>query len=346
MKKFDLKSKTSRIVGSIGIFIAIIVVILWYIFFSPTFHPNKKAYVYVDADDTQDSIIAKVRKTGKPSSLTSFKWLIKHQGYKLHTGRYAITPGEGSFILYHRLASGRQSPIEFSINNIRTKEELARSIAQQFMMKGSKIEAMLNDSAYCAQLGYTPQTIVAMFIPDTYEFYWDIKPKELFKKMKNECTKFWDDDNRAQKAKEIGFTPVQVTTIASIVEEETNNEDEKPMVAGLYINRLRKGMKLQSDPTIRFALQDFTIKRIGGSQLFTNSPYNTYKHEGLPPGPIRIPSIKGIDAVLNYTHHNYVYMCAKEDFSGTHNFAETWQEHEVNAKRYQEALNKRNINLK
>jgi UPF0755 protein len=160
--------------------------------------------------------------------------------------------------------------------------------------------------------------------------------------MKKEYNSFWSNE-RLSKAKAIGFTPSEVCTIASIVEEETNNTAEKPMVAGLYINRLHKGMKLQADPTVKFAVQNFALKRVTGEYLRSNSPYNTYKFEGLPPGPIRIPSIKGIDAVLNYTRHNFVYMCAKEDFSGTHNFAATWEEHMVNAKKYQQELNKRKI---
>ena len=345
IKKIDFESKTAKVVRSIAAFFVVVLAILWYAFFSATFHPNKKSYVLVDADDTPDSVIAKVKKVGKPSSMASFKWLMKHMGYKVHTGRYKISRGDGTYLLYRHLSTGHQSPAEFSLNNIRTKKDLAKSISDQLMMKESKIESMLNDPDFCARYGYTPETIIAMFIPNTYEFYWDIKPNAFFKRMKSECDKFWLDDNRLGKAKEIGYTPVQVMTIASIVEEETNNNDEKAMVAGLYINRLHSGMKLQADPTIRFALQDFTIRRVGGSQLMVQSPYNTYKHEGLPPGPIRIPSIEGIDAVLNYAHHDYLYMCAKEDFSGTHNFAKTWDEHEANAKRYQKALTERKISL-
>jgi len=345
IKEIDFNSKTAKIMKSVAAFFVMVIVVLWYIFFSATFHTSKKVYVYIDDDDTPDSVIAKVRKKGDPSSIASFMWLIKTFGYKVHAGRYAIAPGSGTLLLYHRLATGHQTPLEFSLNNIRTKKDLAESISRQLMMKEHTIESDLNDPAFCSKYGFTPETIICMFIPNTYQFYWNIKPKTFFKRMKDESDKFWADDNRLEKAKEIGYTPEQVMTIASIVEEETNSSDEKSMIAGVYINRLHKGMKLQSDPTIRFALQDFTIRRVGGQQLHVNSPYNTYVNQGLPPGPIRIPSIEGVDDVLHYVHHDYIYMCAKEDFSGTHNFAATWQEHEVNAKKYQQALNARNIKL-
>ena len=182
----------------------------------------------------------------------------------------------------------------------------------------------------------------ALFIPETYEMYWDISVDEFFERMQTEHKRFWNTQRKA-KAQEMGLTENEVATLASIVEEETNNNGEKPSVAGLYYNRLRIGMPLQADPTIKFALQEFGIRRILNSDLNVESPYNTYLHRGLPPGPIRIPSVVGLDAVLNYAHHNYLYMCAKEDFSGTHNFAATYREHLNNAQRYWAALNKRKI---
>ena len=180
------------------------------------------------------------------------------------------------------------------------------------------------------------------FIPETYQVYWDISIEDFFARMKKEHNKFWNEDRRL-KAKTIGMTPEEVCTLASIVEEETNNNDEKPMVAGLYINRLHTGMPLQADPTIKFALQDFSLRRITNQHLSIQSPYNTYLNTGLPPGPIRIPSPKGLDSVLNYVKHNYIYMCAKEDFSGTHNFASNYADHMVNARKYWKALNERKI---
>ena len=195
---------------------------------------------------------------------------------------------------------------------------------------------------YQEDTGYTKATMPCLFIPETYQVYWDISIEDFFARMKKEHNKFWNEDRRL-KAKTIGMTPEEVCTLASIVEEETNNNDEKPMVAGLYINRLHTGMPLQADPTIKFALQDFSLRRITNQHLSIQSPYNTYLNTGLPPGPIRIPSPKGLDSVLNYVKHNYIYMCAKEDFSGTHNFASNYADHMVNARKYWKALNERKI---
>lgn len=181
-----------------------------------------------------------------------------------------------------------------------------------------------------------------MFIPNTYEVYWNTSAKNFMNRMKKEYDRFWNDSRKA-KAKEIGMSPVEVAILASIVEEETAAYDEYPVVAGLYINRLKRNIPLQADPTVKFAWGDFTLQRILFSHLEIDSPYNTYKHTGLPPGPLRIPSIKGLDAVLNYQKHSYLYMCAKEDLSGRHNFAKTLAEHSRNAKKYQAELNRRKI---
>ena len=183
---------------------------------------------------------------------------------------------------------------------------------------------------------------MALFIPDTYEVYWNISLDKLMKKMEKANNNFWNEE-RTTKANAMGLTKDEVATLASIVDEETANNSEKPMIAGMYFNRLKKGMPLQADPTIKFALKDFALRRIYHKLLTVDSPYNTYKNQGLPPGPIKIASVAGIDAVLNYVHHDYLYMCAKEDFSGTHNFAVTYSEHLQNAAKYTKALNNRGI---
>lgn len=327
--------------GAILLFAGIFV---YFNLFAAQFQNEKKAYVYIDRDDTQDSILVKVEQAGMPRSMKAFRWLMNNLAdtKTIHTGRYLINPGDGNYPVFRRLSKGQQTPLDFAINDIRTTGQLAKKIGNQLMVDSAEVAIRLNDSAFCAKLGFKKETIVCLFIPNTYELYWNISTADLFKRMKKEYSLFWTDE-RLNKAKSIGFTPSEVCTIASIVEEETNSNAEKPMVAGLYINRLHQGMKLQADPTVKFAVQDFTIKRVTGTYLRSDSPYNTYKFTGLPPGPIRIPSIKGIDAVLNYTRHNYIYMCAKEDFSGTHNFAATWEEHQANAKKYQNELNKRKI---
>lgn len=210
------------------------------------------------------------------------------------------------------------------------------------MIDSTEIAGLMNDSAFQQKLGYNKETLPCLFIPETYQVYWDMSAEEFFERMQKEHQKFWNQE-RLDKATAIGMTLTEVCTLASIVEEETNNNPEKPMVAGLYINRLHTGMPLQADPTIKFALQDFGLRRITNAHLAVKSPYNTYINAGLPPGPIRIPSPIGLDAVLNHTKHNYLYMCAKEDFSGTHNFASNYAEHMKNARKYWNALNERKI---
>lgn len=228
-------------------------------------------------------------------------------------------------------------------------DRLAGEVSSRLMMDSLELYKMISDEKVCRSFGLDTNTIACLFIPNTYDIYWNISPEKFLKRMKKEADTFWNDSRRA-KARQEGLTPVEVTTLASIVDEETANNTEKPMIAGMYLNRLKlrdakypDGMPLQADPTIKFAWKKFDLKRIYNNLLYIKSPYNTYKYPGLPPGPIRIPSVDGIDAVLNAVHHNYLYMCAKEDFSGTHNFARTYEDHLRNAARYSEALNKRGI---
>lgn len=329
--------------GTLLVFALIIGGITYHYIFSKVHGITGTTYLYIDRNDNADSVFHKLEKIIAPAPAKGFKWLAQYGGYhKVYTGRYVLSSADNMLDIYLRISHGHQTPVNISFNNIRTREQLARRIGNQLMIDSAEIAALLYDSAYCAHLGYKPETVISMFIPNTYEMYWNIDANSFFKRMQKEHDKFWNTA-RLQKAKAIGLTPEEVSTLASIVEEETNNNAEKPMVAGLYINRLHRGMPLQADPTIKFALQDFGLKRIYGKHLTIDSPYNTYLNQGLPPGPIRIPSIQGIDSVLNYAHHNYIYMCAKEDFSGTHNFAKTFAEHQVNARKYQRALNKRNI---
>lgn len=229
-----------------------------------------------------------------------------------------------------------------TIPESRTTDRLAGALSKKLMLDSASVAILLKDSAFCAKLGYDPANIVCLFVPNTYEVWWNTSLDNLMARMQKEHDHFWDAD-RTAKAKAIGLTPNEVCTLASIIDEETANNAEKPMIAGMYINRLNKGMPLQADPTIKFALQDFALRRIYHDMLTYNSPYNTYRNIGLPPGPIKIASVAGINAVLNRVEHNYLYMCAKEDFSGTHNFAATYQEHLRNAAKYSKALNDRGI---
>ncbi len=329
--------------GCVFITLITIGITAYHYLFSRSIPLTENTYIYLDRDDTPDSVYHKLEKAVAPFNIQGFKWLAAYDGYKnVRSGRYVISPDDNMLQLYLRISRGHQIPIRLSFNNIRTREQLAARLGNQLMLDSAEIATYLYDSTYCKQLGYTPETVISLFIPNTYEIYWNIGIDNFLKRMQKEHSAFWTSE-RLDKAQAMGFTPEEVTTLASIVEEETNNNAEKPMVAGLYINRLHKGMPLQADPTVKFALKDFGLRRIYGEHLQTESPYNTYKYVGLPPGPIRIPSIKSIDSVLNYTHHNYLYMCAKEDLSGTHNFASTFAEHQTNARKYWKALNNRKI---
>jgi len=308
------------------------------------FSIKETTYVYVDSQKNFNDLCNQLKDSASCKSLASFKQLAYLIGYpdKMKTGRYAIEPGTGNLRLLKNLIGGLQSPIRITFNNIRLRTDLAQRLDDQLMVTKDELLTRFADSAYCAELGFTTETIQCMFIPNTYELYWDITPDNFMKRMQKEYKAFWTADRLAKAAK-IGITPVQVSVLASIVEEETAKADEMGMVAGLYLNRLQINMPLQADPTVKYAVGDVTLKRIMFEHLQVESPYNTYKHTGLPPGPIRVPSIKGINAVLNHDQHNYIYMCAKEDFSGRHNFASTLAEHAKNANRYRAELNRRQI---
>lgn len=311
-------------------------------FFSATFDIQDTAYIYIDEDDTADSVRVKIRDCAAPGTTSGFSTLAALSGYKVRTGCYAIEPDENMLRLFLDLKRGRQTPVRLTIPNVRTMDRLAGALGHRLMLDSTELARHFADSAFCRRYGYDTTTLACLFIPNTYEVYWNIGLEDFMQRMQKENKAFWTEE-RLAKAQKAGMTPEEVVTLASIVDEETANNAEKPMVAGMYINRLHTGMPLQADPTIKFALRDFSLRRIYHNMLDTDSPYNTYRNTGLPPGPIRIPSIAGIDAVLNHVEHDYLYMCAKEDFSGTHNFARTYREHLANAAKYSAALNKRGI---
>lgn len=305
---------------------------------------KEATFLYIDEDDNIDSVYYKLENRLHASRLTGFRLLASYTHYAdhIHTGAYRFQPEERTWNIFRTLQAGNQTPVSITVPSVRTIGHLCKAVSRQLMTDSAAIARLLNDSAYCAALGYDSCTLPALFIPNTYEVYWNIDSQDFIARMQKEHQRFWNDKRTAQ-AKAIGLTPIEVSTLASIVDEETANQAEKPIVAGLYMNRLQRGILLQADPTVKFSLKAFGLRRILHKHLETDSPYNTYKYAGLPPGPIRIPSIQGIESVLNYTHHDYLYMCAKEDFSGTHNFARTLSQHLANARRYQQALNRRNI---
>lgn len=306
-------------------------------------HPlenRENAILLIDADDTRDSVLAKMKYEG--ISTSGFKLFSIVKEYRPSTGRYVITNDLSATDLFRKLRNRQQDPVNVTIPSSRTFDRVASALARNLMVDSASIHEALTDKATIERLGYTTETFPALFIPNTYQVYWDISIDDLLSRLQKENARFWTDERQAL-ADELEMTREEVYTLASIVDEETANDGEKPMIAGLYLNRLHKGMLLQADPTVKKAVGDWSLRRVLNVHLLTDSPYNTYRYQGLPPGPLRITSIAGIDAVLHHTHHNYLYMCAKEDFSGTHNFAATYAEHQQNARRYVNALNQRGI---
>lgn len=301
---------------------------------------DTQTYVFIGQGDTPASVKSRLSEAGVRA--TGFSLLSKVVGYHVRPGRYVVRRGDNILTLFRRLRNGQQEPVNLTIPSVRTMDRLAAYLGEHLMLDSVELREAFSDSLFCRQYGYTVATLPALFIPNTYQVYWNVSLDDFMKRMQRENQAFWTEE-RIRKSRAIELSHEQVATLASIVDEETANNPEKPMVAGLYIKRLRVGMPLQADPTVKFAIGDFSLRRIWGSYLTVESPYNTYKYKGLPPGPIRISSVAGIDAVLDYVPHDYLFMCAKEDFSGTHNFAKTYKEHLQNAKRYTQALNERGI---
>lgn len=312
--------------------------------FKPFKIDEKTTYIYINSDKNYEDVVAQLREKANLPSEKIFRLIAQQMNYpgSVKTGRYAIRNGMTMPEVVRMLRSGNQSPVNITFNNIRLKEDLAGRLAQQLMVDSITLIEAINNPEKIDGFGFTESTIAAMFIPNTYEVYWDTSADNLLNRMKREYDAFWNDTRRA-KAAQLGLTPAQVSTLASIVEEEATFADEYATVAGLYLNRLRKGMRLEADPTVKFAVGDFGLRRILFRHLEVESPYNTYRNTGLPPGPIRVPSVSAIDGTLSPASHNYLFMCAKDDLSGRHNFAVTHAEHAHNAARYQRALNERGI---
>ncbi len=274
----------------------------------------------------------------------AFHWVSKKKSYQetVKPGRYLLRKGMNTNQIVNKLRAGDQDPVNVTFNNARFNEDLAGKVSRYLQTDSLSILQLFSNEELIAKYGFTPETFRAMFIPNTYQFFWTTSANDFAARMKKEYDRFWNE-TRLKKAEEIGLSPVEVITLASIVQEETAKSDELGKVAGLYINRLQMGMPLQADPTVKYAVGDFSLRRILHIHLEVDSPYNTYKNAGLPPGPVNFPEVSAIDAVLNYEKHNYLYMAAKEDFSGYHNFARTLAEHNRNASRYRAALDKMQI---
>ena len=329
----------SSIAKKIFLVIIFLSVSLSYYFYQAFFSSNinhdiEKATFVIQTGSNFKTVRDNLLKDKVINEVITFSFVAKVMKYQenVKPGRYEITHDMTNVDLVRMLRNGAQQPINITFNNKRKKEDLAIQVSQKLECNPKELIKLLNDDEYLKELGFNSSTIASIFIPNTYQFYWNTSAKDLMTRMKKEYDKFWNDE-RKNKAASLNLTPIEVSTLASIVEEEQKRlTKERPTIAGVYLNRLRIGQALQADPTIKFALNDFTIKRV--TDLSVDSPYNTYKYAGLPPGPICIPSINAIDAVLNAETHEYFFFCARPDGSGYHDFSKTFSGHRQKAIKY------------
>ena len=351
-KNFKKRSNFSKFIIVFFMILIFGAVGMVYELYSRVYQPNiifnddaSEQYIYIPTDSDFSQVLTILSSSGMLINVNSFEWLANQKKYisNIKPGRYKIDKVLNNNDLVNLLRAGQQTPVKVTFNNIRTKEELAGVVASQIEADSVSIMEYISDSIVLQNLGLNNENVACIFLPNTYEFYWNTSAEQFTSRMIREYSSFWNSIRRA-KADDIKLNLYEVSILASIVEKEQSIKfDERPLVAGLYLNRIRRGMNLESDPTLIFALRDFTIRRVLNKDKKIDSPYNTYNNAGLPPGPICIPSINAIDAVLNATSHNFIFMCAKEDFSGYHNFARTYAKHLINARKYQKVLNKRKI---
>ena len=343
MKKRKKNKYSKYILATILGIIAFIAIFTWFALYS-SFTSKEHAMVYIDNDDNIDSVYTKVEAAAGPCKMSSFKLFCRLRGYsnKIYPGRYDVGEGKGTYTVVQNLRHGLQTPLKLTIPQTHTVDMLAEKIAKKLRCTEDELKAAFHNKELLTKCGVNDTTLAVLFIPNTYEIYWTITPEQFVERMKTEYDRFWNS-KRKSKAEEIGMTPIEVTTLASIIDRETNDKEDMPIIAGLYINRLKKGIKLESCPTAIFAVGDFTMRRVLKQHTMHESPYNTYLHEGLPPGPIYLPRPICIDAVLNYDHNDYLFMCARADRSGKHHFSKTYEEHAKYGKIYAEYLNQRKI---
>ncbi len=312
-------------------------------YFSPNVTGSQE-YLYIRTGAGFNDVYKTIKDKGIVKDTASFYSAAENMNYKtrVKSGRYRLHEGMNNRRLINMLAAGNQEPVTVAFHNLRLKEQFAGFIAKKIEPDSTAIIRLLDSADFVKKYGFNTDNVYTMFLPNSYQVYWNTSPEKFFKRMYANYEKFWTPERR-QKAAAINLNPVQVSILASIVDAEALHDDEMPAVAGLYLNRLKKGMRLEADPTVIFAQNDFTIRRVLKKYLTINSPYNTYLHTGLPPGPIMMPSVNAVNSVLDYKKSDYIYMCAKEDFSGYHNFATNVADHLANAHRFQQALNERNI---
>lgn len=339
-----------------GFIIAILILLLvisifgGYHFYKRIYFPNitlssgEDTFLYIKTGSGFQDVVKTLSDSNYVSDIESFVWVAEKYEYpsSVKPGRYKLSQGMSNRELVAMLKSGNQSPVRVIFNNVRLKEQFAGLISKQIEADSLALIKMMNDAEFWQAAGFDTATCISVFIPNTYEFYWNTSAESFATRMLKEYDKFWTE-SRKEKLKNTGLSRAEVTILASIVEQETKMNDEKPVVAGVYMNRLRKNWKLEADPTLVFASRDFSIRRVLNIHKEIESPYNTYKYDGLPPGPICFPAISSLEAVLNYQKHDYMFFCARDDFSGYHSFARTYNEHLANARRFQNELNRRKI---
>lgn len=307
--------------------------------------PNKEGHtLFIPSGSNYEAVVSSLMDGGIVKNETSFRKVAELKKYPklVKAGKYKIKGGWSNIQLVNHLRLGTQEPIKVVVNQARTIDKFVSAATRDLEADSTKLMSLLSDDEFIQSLGFNKKTIIGLFIPDTYQFNWNTNEEEVVDRMVKEYKKFWNA-KRLAKAKKMNMTPEEVSTLASIVDEETYHIEEMDDVAGVYLNRLERGISLDADPTVKFALGDPTIKRVLLKHLEIDSPYNTYRNAGLPPGPICLPSKQALEAVLAPAEHDYIYFCAKPDFSMYHAFATNLKQHNLNAKRYHNALNRKKI---
>ena len=342
-----MAKKRKALRWALGLFFILLILAgfaLWGVFGPNTGDFKEDDYLYVRTGSTYADVRSSLKDDGFVKNIESYDVVARRANYPamVKAGKYKIRRGMSNYNIVRMLRNGKQVPVKLVVNKLRTEQDLVNLISKNLEADSNELKALLNDNNFLDSFGLKDETAMAAIMPDTYEFWWNTRAKKAYSKIAKYYTEYWNED-RKQKADQKSMTPAEVVIMASIVEEETNKHDEKGNIASVYMNRIKNGMPLQADPTVKFAVNNFALRRIAGDMLRHPSPYNTYVHKGLPPGPICTPSKRSIEAVLNAPATDYIYFCAKEDFSGYHRFASNYNEHMRNARLYQRALNERNI---
>lgn len=342
---------TVKVIGSIILLGLIIGGIIGFNIYSKTMKPNinsmnKDVFIFIPPQSNMKDISNLIQEKGIFNNQQSFEWVAEKKNYKgknIVPGKYKISDGWSNNDLINHLRAGNgRLDVSITFNQIRDLQQLSGALSKSIMIDSASVYQYISDPKTIQKYGFNKQTFISMFVPNTYYVQWHISKEDLIKRMANEYKSFWTT-TRKNKLKRSGLTQSEIVTMASIVYWETKIPKDKKTIAGVYMNRIRKGMPLQADPTLIFASGDYSINRVLDKHKQINSPYNTYKNRGLPPGPILIPPISYIDAVLDFEKHKYLYFVAKEDFSGESYFSKTYTQHLNYARRYQKALNKRKI---